>query len=58
MNTFENYKIPFAEKFMKVVLGRMDANGDIFKAILDNQAFADDLKSSYGRDLYRQLHDT
>lgn len=58
VNTFENFMIPFAEKFMNVVLARMDTNGDIFKAILDNQAFADELKTTYGRDLYRQLHDT
>ncbi len=56
-NTFENFMIVFATKFMNVVLGRMDANADIYTAILDNQGFADDLKASYGRDLYRQLHD-
>jgi type I restriction enzyme R subunit len=56
-NTFENFMIPFAKKFMEVVLGRMDANAEIFQAILDDPGFADDLKSSYGRDLYSQLND-
>ncbi|MCB0988939.1 MAG: type I restriction endonuclease subunit R [Microthrixaceae bacterium] len=56
-NTFENFMIVFAAKFMNVVLGRMDANADIFKAILDDTAFAEDLKLNYGRDLYHQLHD-
>lgn len=56
-NTFENFMIPFAQKFMAVVLGRMDANAEIFQAILDDTGFADDLKTSYGRDLYRQLND-
>ncbi|MGB3410543.1 MAG: type I restriction endonuclease [Microthrixaceae bacterium] len=56
-NTFENFMIVFAAKFMNVVLGRMDANAEIFKAVLDNQGFADDLKHTYGRDLYEQLHD-
>jgi len=56
-NTFENFMIPFAQKFMAVVLGRMDANAEIFQAILDDTGFADDLKASYGRDLYRQLND-
>lgn len=56
-NTFENFMIPFGQKFMAVVLGRMDANAEIFQAILDDTGFAEDLKTSYGRDLYRQLHD-
>ncbi len=56
-NTFENFMIPFAQKFMAVVLGRMDANAEIFQAILDDTGFADDLKTSYGRDLYRELND-
>lgn len=47
--------IVFAKKFMSVVLGRMDANGDIFKAILDDETFAADLRSSYGRDVYSAL---
>lgn len=48
--------IVFAAKFMNVVLGRMDTNAEIFKALLDNQSFAEDLKHTYGRDLYQQLH--
>ena len=36
---------------------RMDANAEIFQAILDDAGFADDLKNSYGRDLYRELND-
>jgi type I restriction enzyme R subunit len=55
-NTFENFMIPFAQKFMEVVLNRMDANAEIFQAILDDTGFAEDLKTSYGRDLYRELH--
>jgi type I restriction enzyme R subunit len=56
-NTFENFMIVFATKFMNVVFGRMDANAEIFRAINDDKAFAEDLKLNYGRDLYRQLHD-
>jgi type I restriction enzyme R subunit len=56
-NTFENFMILFAQKFMNVVLGRMDANAEIFQAILDDTGFADDLKASYGRDIYIQLND-
>jgi type I restriction enzyme R subunit len=54
-NTFDNFMIVFARKFMSVVLGRMDANGDIFKAILDDATFASDLQASYGRDVYAVL---
>lgn len=39
------------------VLSRMDANADIFKAINDDKGFADDLKVSYGRDVYLALRD-
>lgn len=35
----------------------MDANADIFKAINDDKGFADDLKASYGRDVYLALRD-
>lgn len=38
-----------------MVLQRVDANADIFKAILDDDAFAKDSQDSYGRDVYREL---
>ena len=53
-NDLDNFMIVFAKKFMNVVLSRMDANADIFKAILDDDAFAKDLQNSYGRDVYRR----
>jgi hypothetical protein len=37
------------------VLNRMDANQDVFKAILDDASFAADLQASYGRDVYATL---
>lgn len=55
-NDLDNFMIVFTRKFMNVVLQRMDANADIFKAILDDDAFAKDLQSSYGRDVYRELN--
>jgi hypothetical protein len=54
-NTFDNFMIVYAKKFMDVVLGRMDANADIFKAILDDTSFATDLQASYGRQVYAAL---
>jgi len=55
VNSFENFMIVFAKKFLTTVFARMDANTDIFKAINDDKAFADDLKTSYGKDLYDQF---
>lgn len=54
-NSLENFMIVFAKKFMSTVLTRMDANADIFKALLDDKAFAADVQSSYGRDVYSEL---
>lgn len=56
-NTFDNFMVVFERKFMAVVLARMDANADLFKAILDDKGFAADLQASYGRDVYATLHD-
>ena len=54
-NSLDNFLIVFAKKFLTTVLARMDANADIFKAINDDKGFADDLKASYGRDVYTTL---
>lgn len=56
-NTFDNFLIVFAKKFLTTVLSRMDANADIFKAINDDKGFAEDLKASYGREVYLALRD-
>jgi len=55
VNTFENFMIVFARKFLGTVFARMDANTEIFKAINDDKAFAEDLKASYGRDVFDGL---
>jgi len=54
-NTLDNFLIVFAKKFLTTVLSRMDANADIFKAINDDKGFAEDLKASYGREVYLTL---
>ena len=43
------------DAFTTTVLYRMDANADIYNAINDDKGFADDLKASYGRDVYLEL---
>ena len=54
-NTLDNFLIVFAKKFLTTVLSRMDANADIFKAFNDDKGFAEDLKASYGREVYLAL---
>lgn len=54
-NSFESFMVVFTKKFMNIVLTRMDTNADIFKAILDEETFAKDLESSYGKDVYETL---
>jgi type I restriction enzyme, R subunit len=54
-NSLDNFLIVFAKKFLSTVLSRMDANADIFKAINDDKGFAEDLKASYGREVYLAL---
>ena len=56
-NTFDNFLIVFAKKFLTTVLLRMDANAEIFKAINDDEGFADDLKANYGREVYVALRE-
>ena len=57
-NTFDNFLIVFAKKFLGTVLARMDANADIFKVINDDKGFAEDLKASYGREVYLALRES
>jgi type I restriction enzyme R subunit len=38
-NPIENFKLVFADAFIKSIVGRMDDNQDIFKRILDEPAF-------------------
>lgn len=55
VNTYDNFVLVFAKRFFDTVFARMDANADIFKAINDDQGFADTLKDLYGRDVYEAL---
>lgn len=54
-NDYEHFLIAFGKKFLLTVLTRMDKNADIFKAINDDDGFAEDLKAMYGRDVYEAL---
>jgi len=55
VNSFENFMNHLRQEVPDHRLRRMDANTDIFKAINDDKAFAEDLRTSYGKDLYNQF---
>lgn len=54
-NDLDNFMLVFVKKFFDTVFARMDTNEAIFKAINDDDHFADELKSIYGREVYDEL---
>ena len=54
-NSIENFRLEFNRKFLNTVVTRMDANEDIFKQILDNEAFRDVLSEFYLQKVYSRL---
>ena len=44
-------------KVRQMVLPAIERHGAIVAWVIDDTGFADDLKTSYGRDLYRELND-
>lgn len=54
-NTLANFRLVFDPKFMNTVVGRMDANEEIFKRILDDDDFRDLLADFYLRKIYARL---
>jgi type I restriction-modification system DNA methylase subunit len=56
-NRIENFRLVFERKFMPTIIGRMDANSDIFKRILDDDDFRELLGDYYVKKVYEQLRD-
>ena len=56
-NRIENFRLVFERKFMQTIIGRMDANSDIFKRILDDDDFRELLGDYYVKKVYEQLRD-
>jgi type I restriction enzyme R subunit len=56
-NGIENFRLVFDRKFMRTIIGRMDANSDIFKRILDDDDFRELLGDYYVKKVYEQLRD-
>ena len=46
-NPIENFRLVFNDTFIKSIIGRMDDNEDIFKKILDDDAFQSVVMNHY-----------
>jgi type I restriction enzyme R subunit len=53
-NPIENFKLVFADAFIKGIVGRMDDNADIFQRILDDPAFQTVVMDHYLRRVFTQ----
>jgi type I restriction enzyme, R subunit len=53
-NPIENFKLVFADAFIKSIVGRMDDNADIFKRILDDPAFQSVVMDHYLQRVFTQ----
>jgi hypothetical protein len=53
-NPIENFRLVFAEAFMKSIVGRMDDNADIFRQILDDPAFQAVVRDHYSERVFEQ----
>jgi type I restriction enzyme R subunit len=53
-NTLGNFKLVFDRNFLKTVISRMDENDALFKRIIDDAEFQDDVKDFYGRKVYQE----
>ena len=57
-NPIENFKLVFADAFVKSIVGRMDDNADIFQRILDEPAFQSIVMNHYLRRVFTQARAT
>jgi type I restriction enzyme R subunit len=53
-NPIENFKLVFADAFMKSIVGRMDDNQEIFQRILDDSAFQSIVMNHYLNRVFTQ----
>jgi type I restriction enzyme R subunit len=55
-NTQENFRYGFEEVFLDKLIGRMDANEEMFTKLMDDERFARDVKEFLLRKVYHRLH--
>ena len=56
-NSIENFKLVFDRKFLQTIIGRANANDEIYKRILDDEDFRATLGEFYLRKVYERLRD-
>jgi type I restriction enzyme, R subunit len=56
-NTLDNFKLVFDRNFLKTVISRMDENDAIFRRILDDPEFQQEIKEFYVREVYRKARE-
>jgi type I restriction enzyme R subunit len=54
-NDFQNFRLVFDRTFLETVVKRMDGNEEIFKRILDDEAFQHAMRDFYAERLYGRL---
>ncbi len=53
-NPIENFRLVFADTFLKTIVGRMDDNADIYRRILDDPSFQAIVREHYLNRVYGQ----
>ncbi len=56
-NTIENFKFGFEDVFLASLIARMDQYHDIFKKIMDEEAFSKEVKSLMLKNVYERLRE-
>ena len=55
-NTRENFRYGFEEVFLDKLIGRMDANEEMFTKLMDDERFARDVKEFLLKKVYLRLN--
>jgi type I restriction enzyme R subunit len=56
-NPIDNFRLVFADRFLKSIVERMDDNADIFGKILDDPQFQSVVRDHYLQRVYAQAHE-
>jgi len=56
-NSLDNFRFGFDKKFASTVIGRMDLNDEIFRRLMDDDAFRDVVRNYYGQRVYDRLRE-
>ena len=56
VNKIDTFKFAFDDKFIDMLIGRMDQNKEIFEKILEDKLFGDLVKEMMMKRIYRRLN--